>query len=670
MSERVFRDRRDAGRVLAGLLEHYRGRDDVVVLGLPRGGVPVAYEVAAALDAPLDVFVVRKLGLPEHEELAMGAIASGGVIVLNEDVVIGFGISSDVIREVAERESRELVRREQAYREGRPMPELSGKIVILVDDGLATGSSMRAAILALRRLEPARVVVAVPAAPSSTCEEFRLEVDEVVCATTPSPFFAVGRSYWEFAQTTDEEVRDLLRAAARAPTGGAAGGGPPSEVAVIRMSAALVEEGVPPDDTLFGLVGDARLVLIGEASHGTHDFYAARAKMTRRLIEQRGFCGVAVEADWPDAYRVNRFVRGRSEDATAEEALGGFERFPTWMWRNTVVLDFVGWLRERNDRVGDEARKAGFYGLDLYSLRRSIDEVISYLERVDPESAARAKERYSCFDHASGDDGQSYGFAAAFGAGESCEQEAVAQLVELQRQAHEYARPDGLLAEDEAFYAERNAVVVQNAERYYRTMFGGQVASWNLRDQHMVETLEALAEHLGRVRGEPAKIVVWAHNSHLGDARATETGSRGELNVGQLVRERHEGQCRLIGFTTYTGTVTAADDWDEPADRKVVRPGMANSVEELFHQVGSKEFLIWFDVAPPAAQVLGSARLERAIGVIYRPQTERQSHYFHARVADQFDAVIHIDETRALEPLERTARWERGEAPLTYPFAV
>ncbi|MCW2864226.1 MAG: Erythromycin esterase [Actinoallomurus sp.] len=656
--------------MLAGLLEHYRGHDDVVVLGLPRGGVPVAYEVATALDAPLDVFLVRKLGVPGHEELAMGAIASGGVIVLNEDVVTGIGISTDAIREVAEKESRELARREQAYREGRPMPELTGKTVILVDDGLATGSSMRAAILALRRLEPARIVVAVPAAPSSTCEELRLQVDEVVCATTPSPFFAVGRSYWDFTQTTDEEVRDLLRAAARAPTGAAAKGGPPSEVAVIRMSAALVEDGVPPDEALFGLIGDARLVLIGEASHGTHDFYAARAQMTRRLIEQRGFCGVAVEADWPDAYRVNRFVRGRSEDVTAEEALRGFERFPTWMWRNTAVLDFVGWLRERNDRVGDEPRKAGFYGLDLYSLRRSMEEVISFLERVDPEAAARAKERYSCFDHVSGDDGQSYGFAAAFGAGESCEREVIDQLVDLQRHAPEYAKRDGLLAEDEAFYAERNAVTVRSAEKYYREMFGGQVASWNLRDRHMVDTLEALADHLGRVRGEPAKIVVWAHNSHQGDARATEMGSRGELNVGQLVRERHPGQCRLIGFTTYTGTVTAADDWDAPADRKVVRPALPKSVEELFHQVGSKEFLLWFDLAPSAAEVLHGARLERAIGVVYRPQTERQSHYFQARLADQFDAVIHIDETRAVEPLERTARWERGEAPETYPFGV
>jgi erythromycin esterase-like protein/predicted phosphoribosyltransferase len=668
MAEHIFRDRRDAGRALAGLLKQYADRDDVVVLALPRGGVPVAYEVATALNAPLDVFLVRKLGVPGREELAMGAIGSGGTIVLNEDVVSGLGIEPELIRAVAEREGRELARRGEVYREGRPMPELSGKTVIVVDDGLATGSSMRAAILALSRLRPARVVVAVPAAPSSTCAELKLEVDEVVCATTPSPFFAVGRSYWDFTQTTDEEVRDLLRAAARTTTG--TGEGPPSQVAVVRMAAAPVEDGVPSEETLFGLVGDARLVLIGEASHGTHDFYAARAQLTRRLIEQRGFCGVAVEADWPDAYRVNRYVRGCGEYATAEEALRGFERFPTWMWRNTAVLDFLGWLRERNDRVDEEPRKAGFYGLDLYSLRRSMQEVISYLERVDPQAAARARDRYSCFDHVSGDDGQSYGFAAAFGAGESCEREVVAQLVDLQRRAPEYAKRDGLLAEDEAFYAERNAVVVQAAERYYRSMFGSRVSSWNLRDQHMVDTLEALADHLGRVRGEPAKIVVWAHNSHLGDARATEMGSRGELNVGQLIRERHPGECRLIGFTTYTGTVTAADEWDAPADRKAVRPALPNSVEHLFHEVGSKEFLLSFELTPPAADVLRSARLERAIGVIYRPQTERQSHYFHARVADQFDAVIHIDETRAVEPLERTARWDRGEPPETYPFAI
>jgi erythromycin esterase-like protein/predicted phosphoribosyltransferase len=665
--DRVFRDRRDAGRALARLLDGYKGRG-AVVLALPRGGVPVAYEVATALDAPLDVFVVRKLGVPGHEELAMGAIASGGVVVLNDDVVRGLQIPPEVIQGVAEAEYRELLRREEAYRDGSPGRDVTGKLVIVVDDGLATGSSMHAALQALRQHSPGGIVVAVPAAPDSTCRELAAEVDDVICATTPSPFFAVGQSYWDFTQVTDEEVRQLLRARAGAvraspPTGAEAKG--PSQLAVIRSELAR------DDDRLLDLVGDAQFVLLGEASHGTHEFYERRAEITRRLIAERGFCAVAAEADWPDAYRVNRFVRRRSDDATAEEALRGFERFPTWMWRNAVVLDFVGWLREFNDRpaAGDERAKAGFYGLDLYSLSRSIHEVIAYLERVDPTAAARARERYSCFDH-SGGDGQNYGYGAAFGAGEQCEREAVEQLVDLQRHALEYARRDGLIADDDYFYAELNARTVKDAEEYYRTMFGARVSSWNLRDQHMMDTLDALADHLTKQLGAPARIVVWAHNSHVGDARATEMASRGELNIGQLVRERHPGACLNAGFTTYGGTVTAADDWGGPAERKQVRPALPGSFEELFHEVGEKDFSLAFPFALGAAEALRDARLERAIGVIYRPGTERRSHYFRARLADQFDVVMHIDDTRAVEPLERTAAWEEGEVPETYPFAV
>jgi erythromycin esterase-like protein/predicted phosphoribosyltransferase len=672
MAERLFQDRRDAGRALAALLDRYRGRPDVVVLGLPRGGVPVAYEVAMALGAPLDVFVVRKLGVPGHEEVAMGALASGGVVVLNDDVIRGADIPSEAIQRVAEQEARELLRREQAYREGRPMLDVQGKTVILVDDGLATGASMRAAIQALRRLGPAAIVVAVPAAPEPTCRELAAHVDDVVCATTPSPFFAVGQSYWDFEQTTDAEVRDLLRGAS-AEAGAHEGGVPrrSSEVDVIRAEAIPAEEGVLDADRLFDLVADAPFVLMGEASHGTHEFYEARARMTRWLIEEKGFCAVAAEADWPDAYRVNRYVRGRSDDATAEESLRDFQRFPTWMWRNEVVLDFVGWLRERNDGVTDgEAAKAGFYGLDLYSFHRSMQEILAYLEGVDPPAAARARERFSCFDHVAADDGQAYGYAAAFGAGESCEREVVEQLVDLQRHALEYASRDGLIAQDELFYTEQNARTVKDAEEYYRTMFGGRVSSWNLRDTHMADTLDSLADHLRRQRGSPAGIVVWAHNSHVGDARATEVGSQGEITIGQLVRERHPGHSVLVGQTTYSGTVTAADDWGTPAERKRVRPALPDSVEELFHEAGSKAFGLWFGRSPDAAEALRSARLERAIGVIYRPETERQSHYFRARASDQFDAVIHIDDTRALEPLERTAEWEEGEVPETYPFTV
>jgi erythromycin esterase-like protein len=342
------------------------------------------------------------------------------------------------------------------------------------------------------------------------------------------------------------------------------------------------------------------------------------------------------------------------------------------MWRNTVVRDFADWLRDRNQRV-DTARQAGFYGLDLYSLHRSMHEVIAYLEKVDPAAAARARHRYSCFDHASADDdGQAYGFAAAFGAGPSCEREAVEQLVEIQRNSLQYARRDGLLAEDDAFYAERNAATVRNAEVYYRTMFSGRVSSWNLRDLHMSESLVALLEHLAHDDDQyPARIVVWAHNSHVGDARATEVSADGQLTLGQLTRERYSDAARLIGFSTYTGTVTAASEWGGIAERKTVRPGLPNSVEELFHETDMDAFFVAMrDDDRVSADPLDDVRLGRAIGVIYRPDTERQSHYFHVRPAEQFDAMIHIDQTRALEPLELTSEWIAGEVPETYPTGL
>ncbi|HEX2059832.1 MAG TPA: erythromycin esterase family protein [Thermoanaerobaculia bacterium] len=413
-------------------------------------------------------------------------------------------------------------------------------------------------------------------------------------------------------------------------------------------------------DALLDLVGDARIVCLGEASHGTHDFYKERATITKRLIDEKGFNAVAIEADWPDAFRVNRYVRGQSEDASAIEALDGFRsRFPTWMWRNADVLDFVGWLRSFNEGVKDDALRAGFYGIDLYSLFASIEAVIRHLEKVDPEAAKRARERYSCFDHF-GDEAQTYGYATAFGSAESCEQEVVKQLTELTRRRAET---------EELFSAEQNARLVANAEEYYRSMFAGRVSSWNLRDRHMADTIDALVDFLGRTTGR-AKVVVWAHNSHLGDARFTEMGQQGELNVGQLVRERYNDDAVLIGFSTYTGTVTAADDWDAPSDRKKVRPALRGSYEDLFHLVSPSRYYLTFRGDSIAADELREPRLQRAIGVIYRPDTERQSHYFHAQLPFQFDAIIHFDETRAVEPLERTARWHAGEAPETFPSGV
>src|SRR2546430_440044 len=434
----------------------------------------------------------------------------------------------------------------------------------------------------------------------------------------------------------------------------------------VREIAQLLSGNPDDHDKLLELIGDARLVLLGEATHGTHEFYFERAAITKRLIAEKGFSIVAIEADWPDSARVHRYVRGASADTNADEALSGFRRFPTWMWRNKVVVEFVEWLRAFNKNIDANRPEAGFYGMDLYSLHASIEAVLKYLDKIDPDSARRARLRYSCFDHFSRKP-QEYGYATTVGAIESCEKAVVEQLTELQQKAAEFLSRDGEVAAEELFFAEQNARLVKDAEQYYRSMFRGRASSWNLRDRHMVNTIGKLVAHLNGSR-QP-KAIVWAHNSHLGDARATEMSHYGEVNVGQLIRERFVNEAVLIGFTTYHGTVTAASDWGAPAERKNVRPALEGSYEDLFHQTGLPRF--WIDLRG-AGQigVLQQRRIERAIGVIYRPESERLSHYFHARLPEQFDAVIHIDETRAVEPLERTSVWDSSELPETYPFKV
>ncbi|MBP0583390.1 erythromycin esterase family protein [Labrys sp. LIt4] len=662
MMATTFSDRGQAGRALAGKLRHHAGRKDVTVLALPRGGVPVAYQVAKTLKAPLDVFVVRKLGVPGYEELAMGAIAPANVRVLNDEIVTRLAVPASVIDEVAAKEQRELDRRERLYRGGRSPLRLRGRNVILVDDGLATGSTMRAAIKALRQSRPAHIVAAVPVGSPETCEAMRDEADEVLCATTPQPFVSVGSWYGDFSQTSDEEVRDLLaRAGARTSSGD-----DPADAVVGALNKHILQlSGGPQDyDHLLEQIDEAPFVLLGEASHGTHEFYEERARITQRLIEEKGFVGVAVEADWPDAYRVNRYVQGPGCDLDAEEALADFRRFPTWMWRNKVVVDFIEWLRRHNRTSEGTKPKAGFYGLDLYALHDSMKAVLHYLDQVDPAAAEVARHRYSCFDHF-GPDPQVYGFVAGTAIEKSCQEDVLAQLVDMLKRRPAPAEVQAGLLDDELFAAQQNAHLVKNAEAYYRAMFLAPESTWNLRDRHMAETFEALAAHLTR-RVQFPKIVVWAHNSHLGDARATDRSSHGEINLGQLIREKHGHKAFLVGFTTYRGTVTAASDWGGPAERKSVRPGLADSYEALLHGVSFDRFQL--DLRGNGAS-LPRRLLERAIGVIYRPETERASHYFRADLSAQFDAVLHFDETRAVEPLERSSEWN-GELPETYPSGV
>jgi erythromycin esterase-like protein len=422
---------------------------------------------------------------------------------------------------------------------------------------------------------------------------------------------------------------------------------PPSLVETVRQHAVPLSNGPSALAGLVDMAANASFVLIGEASHGTHEFYAIRAQLTRRLIQDHGFNAVVIEANWPDTARANKYVRGEGQDKTAEEALSGFKEFPEWMWRNTDVRDFVSWLREWNAALPVSTPQTGFYGMDLYSLFSSRDAVLGYLRETDPAEAQQAAERYRRLGRFS--DPHTYGAAAAFGWRTSAGRGAKQQFERMTRVAALHLRSDDAQAAERAFDAWQNSRVVRNAEEYYRENYGGLANTWNLRDRHMADTLDALAEHL-RNRDGHARIVVWAHNSHIGDARATEATWHGQWNLGQLMRERHPGNAVLIGFSTNTGTVMASSGWGQPGVVKRVEPAMPRSYERAFREAGIPAFVLSLR-SDPVAKELRRPLLQRAIGVIYLPRTERQSHYFEARLAQQFDAIIHLDHTRAVEPL-------------------
>ncbi len=438
--------------------------------------------------------------------------------------------------------------------------------------------------------------------------------------------------------------------------------GAQAPVHVPTLIAEAAEELPPFDDPAFGRLfdryADRRVVLLGEASHGTAEFYRARAAITRHLVERHGFTIVAVEADWPDAAVIDRFVRRRDGAPPAEPP---FQRFPTWMWRNTDVADLIAWMRRHNDGIFEADRKAGFYGLDMYNMSGSIAAVIDYLSSVDPEAATVARERYGCLS-AWQETPAHYGRAALSRGFKACEAAVVEQCRALLSRRLDYAGQDG----DDFLDATQNARLVASAERYYRIMYNGGAESWNLRDSHMAETLAQVLD----ARGPQSKAIVWAHNSHIGDARHTDMSwRRGEHNIGQLCRERYGDGAALIGFGTHTGTVAAASDWDEDMEVMRVLPSRGDSYERLCHDSGKPRFLL--DLAPgrhdAVRGALAEPRLERFIGVIYRPETEYWSHYAEAVLTDQFDAYVWFDETEAVTPLgpEHAAS---GEVPDTFPF--
>jgi erythromycin esterase len=416
-------------------------------------------------------------------------------------------------------------------------------------------------------------------------------------------------------------------------------------------------------DPLLERIGDAHYVLLGEASHGTSEYYTWRMRISQRLIREKDFRFVAVEGDWPDCFRIDRYVKHETDDrGVAHAVLEAFDRWPTWMWANREVETFAEWLREHNESLS-EAQRAGFYGLDVYSLWDSMRTLIAYLDHADPEAGRRARTAYECFAPF-GDDEHEYARAAAL-VPTSCEEEAVRVLSELRRSAS--ARRD---SEREAYFdAEQNALIVKNAELYYRTMVRGGAASWNVRDSHMFDTLERLMAFHGR----DAKCVVWAHNTHVGDARYTDMTDEGELNLGQLVRERHAEDAVLIGFSSHHGSVIAGTSWGERMQRMTVPSGRSHSYEDLLHRTtpgGLTDKLIALWQAPSTPELI-ERRGHRAIGVVYRPEHEAFGNYVPSVLPRRYDALLFIDESHALRPLHAKPEPKpEHEAPETYPFGI
>ena len=873
-----FSDRAEAGVELAERLLAM-GLYRPVIYALPRGGVPVAAEVARILNAPLDLILVRKIGAPGQPELALGAIVEGpnAQMIINEDVKRMSGADSDYIERARAEQMAELDRRRVKYLGDRSRLNAAGRTVVVVDDGLATGATLKAALAALKLSDAARIVVALPVAPKQALEALAGQADDIVCLHPATAFRGVGEFYRDVHQLSDAETIALLEerwtaqdletppgrrhfrcveipplglvgdlVVPMAPRGiivfahgsgssrlsprntfvaselnakgfatllfdlltpaegkdrrnvfdipllvervveasmwiasepdiadlplglfGASTGAGAALVAAGELKgriAAVVSRGGRPDlaaedlpdvsaptllivgsldhdvialneqalaaltcekaleivpgaghlfeepGTLATAIGHAtdwfekhlapralrpiqppapipdiavlraaaeplaaiddpefaaafdrfgshRVVLLGESSHGTSEFYRARAAITRRLIEKHGFSIVAVEADWPDAAVINAHVRDSPHRPMQTLP---FSRFPTWMWRNAEFQAFTDFLRDHNKHVAGK-EQVGFYGLDLYHLNASIAAVLAYLDRVDTAAAAVARERYACLSPWS-DQPAAYGRAALTRGFSTCEEPVNDVLVDLFKKEMEYIQHNG----GQFFDATQNARLVANAERYYRAMYYGSHVSWNLRDQHMFDTLAQILDHAG----PDSKAVVWAHNSHIGNARFTDMGrARQELNIGQLCREAFGDKAALIGFGTASGTVAAASEWGDPVEIKTMRPPHPDSHEALLHEVGGERFLFDFGKVGNEALrgVMSGPRLERYIGVIYRPETERESHYSSTNLADQYDAFVWFDQTNAVTPLATVAA--KGEDE-TYPFGL
>ncbi len=635
----LFKNRKEAGIFLAKQLSNYKNSDSIV-LALPRGGIPVAAEISEALNIPIDILAVRKIGVPVFSELAAGAICETDPPYFSENLLLRLGFEPDDLKSIVETESEKLKIQIELFRSGKPLPSLTKKNVIIVDDGLATGATIQAAVHFLQKQNPAKIIVAVPVGAFTSIQELAGKVDQIVCPLVPEEFLAVNQFYENFDQVENDDALQIL-----------------NKVRLLQKESNpvqhVLEQNIipikkPEDlDLLIQSLKDTRVIMLGEASHGTHEYYELRATISKRLIEDHGFNFIAVEGDWPDAHRLNQYIHGKLGKNSLDVLLEN-HRWPTWMWANEEIAKLAEWLRGRD---------VAFYGLDVYSLFDSIEEIKRYLKKVDPELAKKILKNYACFDPYQNDEIEYAKSLFSFPPG--CEKQVTENLILLLEKR--------LNLDDSLFSAQQNAYIILNAEAYYRAMIKSDAKSWNVRDTHMLETLDRLLER----HGEGSKAIVWAHNTHIGDYRATDMLEDGYVNLGGLAREKYGPEnVKLVGFGSYQGKVVAGSAWGAQEEIMDLPAASVGSFEWHCHQIAFKNKISRFHLPLKGAvrSLMNQKLLHRAVGVVYDPAEETNGNYVPSELGKRYDDFIFIDKTSALRSLHAHAN--PNDFPETWPSGV
>ncbi|QDK38676.1 erythromycin esterase family protein [Bdellovibrio sp. NC01] len=650
---KIFSDRIDAGKKLAERLFSFKAQHPVV-LAIPRGGVPVAFEVAQKLHAPLDLIMVKKIGAPRNPEYAVGAVSEDQKPILNEGLLTLHGLNKMAIEEIANEKIQEIRKQMQNLRGSATPLHIAGKTVLLIDDGIATGTTLITAIKFIRAKNPAKVIVAAPVGARDSVYQLQAIADDVICLETPENFAAVGEWYQNFDQVSDDEVKTLMqqRKIHSAHHSSASKNSGPDDIVQEIADCSMPVRGPQSWEALIDHLGKTRVVMLGESSHGTEEFYSIRRYISERLMKEYGFKFIAVEGDWPACQQLNQYALGNSKERSAIDIMHKFERWPTWMWANHETARLIESMKKL---------KTEFYGLDVYSLFESIDSVNAWAKQNRPELAGILQERYACFDPFSRDEKAYARYLLQFP--EGCRQEVLSNLRNLLTvRINDFSKAD-----DQLFDAQQNARIISNAESYYRAMIFGGPESWNVRDNHMMDTLDILL----RRAGEQSKCIVWAHNTHIGDYRATDMKDAGYVNLGGLARERFgETNVKLVGFGTYEGDVLAGPAWDGPETVTTLYPAKKKSFEDYCHQAAeafaAKRFYSIFDETARSG-VLGTKTYpHRAVGVVYQPSFEQHGHNYVPTIpAQRYDCFVFVDQTSALKSIKAQPNYQ--DLPETWP---